>query len=682
MIRAVLFLMAIMCSAAEPHWALVSPKRPAAKSIDELIAAKLKNDNLVMVPEADRRTLIRRLSFDITGLPPKPDEVDTFLADTSPNAYEKLVDRLLASPHFGERWAQHWLDVVRFAESNGYELDGERVHAWRYRDYVIRSFNDDKPYDRFVLEQLAGDELAADADPRKVAELWIATGMHRTGPAHVVGGNTDREMIRYERLTETLTGFSSAFLGLTLQCARCHDHKFDPISQKDYFSLEAFFAATVEREIDIADSAEKRRFHAEYDGLQEQIEPLKMEIEDLEKPYRMKLAKAKRAALPEALAMALAIPVKDRTAEQAALAKDAGILLKVTWDELISSLSDADRARRERLRGTLFGLEARLPPPSPKAFAIRNDKVSPKTHVLRRGALTNKREVVTPAVPELFATKAKLESRQDLAKWLTTPDHPLTGRVIVNRLWQHYFGRGIVSTPNDFGTHGEPPTHPELLDWLATELTKPSDKATPWSLKRIHKMIVMSQTYRQANHANLGRVNRKRLDGEVLRDAILTASGSLNHATYGRSVKVPLEPEVYELIFTEGEPDNLWPVTPDVKQHTRRSIYLFRKRNVRQPILEAFDQPDTLTPCGLRSTSTFAPQALILMNGKLSREQSKILAERVANEAKPVDEIYRRCLSRLPTKEEVSIADRFLKDGTLAEFALAIFNTNEFVTIP
>jgi hypothetical protein len=393
------------------------------------------------------------------------------------------------------------------------------------------------------------------------------------------------------------------------------------------------------------------------------------------------------------------------------------------------------RAEREQIKAEQRIIKAELPPPLSQVWAIENLDDKAVTHVLKRGDVHRKAGEADPAylrVVSDFGNKPK--SRVDLADWLTDPRHPLTARVYVNRLWQHHFGHGIVSTPNDFGTHGTAPTHPVLLDWLAVELMKPSipvagTSSTPWSLKRIHKLMVMSDTYRQASRVQnpdalakdpenklLWQMNRTRLDAESIRDAVLAVSGTLNPQIGGRSVKVPLEQEVYDLIFTEGEPDNLWPVTPDVRQHTRRSLYLFLKRNVRQPLLEAFDQPDTLSSCAGRGESTFAPQALILMNGPFTREQSQrfavdLLSKSGADEQKMIESLYWRAYGRAPRAEEAATARDFLKTqaaacrdriaarepvgvpanlpasadpaqaSALADLCLAIFNTNEFVYI-
>ncbi len=712
-----------LTAADRAHWAFVPPKRPPvptgeAHPIDAFIRAKLTAKKLKPSPEADRATLIRRLSFDLHGLPPTPEQVEKFVADTDAKAYEKVVDDLLASPHFGERWAQHWLDLVRFAESNGFEIDSDRPHAWKYRDYVIKSFNDDKPYDRFLTEQLAGDLLAKDKTGKDAEELWVATGMHRCGPIQVVSGNVDPAENRQEQLTEMVNGVGSAVLGLTLACARCHDHKFDPISAGDYYRMQAFFAGAKYRDVDFASKDERDAFNKAQAGVKAKLEPLKAKVAKLDAPYRATVREAKLAKQTEAIRTAVATPADKRTAEQKKLVKDADPVLKVTWDEVLEVMSDADRATRAGWKREMEKIEEALLPPPSAAWAVSADKTDPPTHVLKRGDVKKKLSAIPPGVVRVAAVKAgEPKTRLDLAQWLTDPAHPLTARVTVNRLWQHHFGRGIVNTPNDFGTRGDKPTHPELLDWLAAELMQPTSRdrkgtsEKPWSLKRIHKLMVMSKTYRQASgmpvsaearaadpeNTLLGRMNRRRLDAEAIRDALLTASGELNRATYGRSVRVPLEKEVYDLLFTEDEPDGLWRVTPDARQHTRRSIYLFAKRNVRQPLLEAFDQPDTLGPCAARGTSTFAPQALILMNGPVGREAAAKLAERVASAKSPADRvtaIYARALGRPPRAAEATAAAAFLTSqaellrkekaadpdrAALVDLCLAVFNVSEFV---
>ena len=724
------------------HWSFQPPKRPPVPTVrqtswvrtpvDTFILARLEAAGLLPSPPADRLALLRRLYLDLVGLPPSPEEQVAFLSDSSPDAYEKVVDRLLTSPHYGERWAQHWLDVVRYGESNGYEADGDRPHAWRYRDYVVRSFNTDKPYDQFLTEQLAGDELAAGKDPRAVADLWVAAGMHRCGPIHLISGNVDPEMVQQEMRIEYLQGVGAAVFGLTFNCARCHDHKFDPVSQADYYRLEAFFAAAKYKDVELATPEEKKAYKERVAALTAKVAPLKAQVEAIDGPHRARLREAKKAKLEPAYREALATEAKKRTKEQQQLARDAEPLLKVTWDEILADLGPAERAKREALRDQQHALEAQMPPQPPAAWTIAEEGTAPATYVLKRGEIKRKGPTVEPAFPRVLCSEdsgqksqARL-TRTDLAKWVTRPDHPLTARVFMNRVWQHHFGRGIVGTPNDFGLRGEKPTHPELLDYLATEFV-----TNGWHLKPIHRMIVLSNAYRQSSRTPaseraktvdpdnklLWRMNRRRLDGEALRDAMLTAAGTLNRQVGGPSVRVPLEKEVYDLIFTEGEPDGLWHPTPDPVQHTRRTIYLYAKRNVRLPMLEAFDQPDRLFPCAARPESTFAPQALILMNGPFAQDQSRAMSATLIRECGPdvdrqVERAYQRTFNRRPTADEVQTAKVFLREQSqsaadrllarlpagvpeglpagadvseavaLADFCLALFNANEFAYGP
>jgi hypothetical protein len=734
------------------HWAFRPPQKPALPHVatshwvrtpvDAFILARLEQAGLEPAASVDRAMLLRRVTYDLTGLPPTAAELDSFLQDTRPDAYVRVVERLLASPHHGERWAQHWLDVARYAESNGYESDGERPHAWRYRDYVVSSLNEDKPYDRFLTEQIAGDLLAKPAlgqgikgADRPEAQLLIAAGFNRCGPVHQTSGNIDPAVSRQEVLTEMTNGVGGAFLALTLGCARCHDHKFDPLPQRDYYRLQAFFAPAIPAEVEIAHPEEKAAHGAQLHDLNARIEPLRRQINEIDAPYRDRLMEAKKLKLEPAYREALAVDPKKRTPEQVKLAANAQILVKVTWDEILAAIPPADRARRGNLREQLHALETQRPPPPAQAWTVSDNGTAPACHVLKRGDPNLKDAEVKSGFPASLnvASFTPTEStrgeapppltRIDLARWLTRPDHPLTARVIVNRLWQHHFGRGLVATPNDFGIRGERPSHPELLDWLATELVQ-----SGWSLKHMHRLMVLSATYQQrstfrepvtedADNRLLWRMNRRRLEGESLRDSTLSVAGTLNPALGGPMVRVPLEPEVYDLIFTEGEPDGLWHVTPDPRQHTRRSLYLFAKRNVRQPLFEAFDQPDTLTSCPVRPVSTFAPQALILFNGPFMQEQSKAFAARLLREAPAgraarIELAYRLALARPPRADELKTAERFLgtqaelirerllarkrvglpaslPEGTdpaeaaaLADFCLALLNRNEFLYVP
>ena len=671
------------------YWAFRTPVRapfPAVRNsawvknpIDAFVLAKLEAKDLQPSPPADKRTLLRRVTFDLTGLPPTPEELKAFLIDNSPDAYAKVVKRLLASPRYGERWAQHWLDVVRFGETNGYELDAEREQAWRYRDYVIRSFNEDKPYDRFLLEQIAGDEL----DPQKF-ELRVATGFLRAGPQHVVAGNQIEALNRQEWLTEAMLGIGNGVLGLTVACARCHDHKFDPIPQADYYRLQAFFAATDNDEFKQTTKAEELAYLEAINAHEAKLKPIKEQLQALEKPYVDELKAGKMARLEPQYRAALDIPKEKRTKEQQEKATYAMRMLDVKYEELLAVMPAALRDQRAALRRQMHALELNAPSPLPHALGVADKPPPvPAMRILKGGDVARPGAEVQPRFLSVILPKdapASTGRRLALSRWLTQPEHPLTARVMMNRLWQHHFGRGIVATPNDFGRNGAQPTHPELLDWLATEFVTPKE-GTAWSLKRIHELMVTSNAYRQAstNEASkakidpedkfLWRMNRRRLDSEALRDAVLTVSGKLTEQLYGPSIRVPIEPEVYETIFTEYEPDNLWPVHPDPSQHTRRSIYLLRKRNVRLPLLVAYDAPDLMSSCGARSVSVHALQALTLMNSEFMLQQSQALATRVwregLSETQRIGRLFELTLGRPPNAAELKATREFLRAQTI-----------------
>ncbi|MDX2182145.1 MAG: DUF1549 and DUF1553 domain-containing protein [Bryobacteraceae bacterium] len=654
--------------ARKNFWSFRPLARPEASSIDELTKA---------AAPADRRTLIRRATLDITGLPPTFAEVQAFLADRSPNAYEKLIDRLMATPQYGERWAQRWLDVVRYADTNGFELDAERTHAWRYRDYVIRSFNASKPFDRFLKEQIAGDELYPGDD-----EALIATGFHRAGPQHLVGGNQDEELNRQEVLIEMNAGVGSVFLGLTVQCARCHNHKFDPILQADYYRLSAIFAGTEGRDVSIASSGDWAAHAIERWEWERRIAPVNAAIAEIEKPYRERLRAEKREALPADLKAALAIPREKRTPEQQTLAKNAQDQSTPSWDEVLAALSPADREKRTALRKKLHDIELDEPPPPPHAYAAVNNGKPHATHILKVGDHKMKLGTVEPGVPTVLAlalggaaggevTREASGRRSQLANWLASPSHPLTARVFVNRMWQFRLGEGIVRTPNDFGALGERPTNPKLLDWLASEFV-----ASGWDIKKLDRQILLSGAYRAV------RPVKRRIDAEVLRDSILAVTGQLNTKMFGPPVKTPLEPEVYDLIFTEYEADNLWPLPRDPREMQRRTIYLLNKRTVRLPMLANFDHPDAMSSCPQRAESTHALQALSMLNSDFMTRAADTLAAKLGK-ADPVRDAYRLTLARDPRPVERTMArDFFAKGGTLADFSLALLNRHEFVYVP
>ncbi len=736
------------------HWAFQPPSRPEppefdrpgeppAHPIDRFIQDGLRVLEFRAAPEADRRSLARRVTFDLTGLPPTPEEVEAFVADRSADAYERLVDRLLASPRFGERWAQHWLDLAHYADSNGFELDADRPDAWRYRDWVVRAFNDDTPYDEFLSLQVAGDELRP-GDPGAL----IATGFGRCGPREVVGGNIDPAVRRQSELTEVTGTVGSVFLGLTVACARCHDHKFDPIPTTDYYRLQSFFAGAEFEERPIAADGDQEAYDGAMKAIAERARPFREQLAVLEKPFRQALRDRKEASLTAAERAVLAVPEADRTELQKTLAMGANKVLNVTWEEVAAAVAaDPDRqADRERLKRAIHEVELDAPRPPAKAMALAESKnEAPESFVLRRGEVDKPGPRVAPRPPGIAllamgadafdpAAIAPGEStsgrRAALARWLTRPDNPLVARVIVNRLWQHHYGRGLVATTSDFGTRGDEPSHPELLDWLAADLVDGG-----WKLKRLHRLMVTSAAYRRASaprpedrdwwaqqaeddpeNALVWRGARRRLEAEGLRDAMLAVTGELNPTAGGPGVLVPIEPEVEALIFTEAEVVDLWPETPDPAEHARRSLYLFRKRNVRYPMFDAFDAPDTQLPCARRDVSTHALQPLELLNSRFAIDRAKALAGRLGREADDpsarIDRAYRLVLARPPRESESAAALAFLAEQTSllrdraaageplaaptpfpagadpagaaawVDFAAAMLNRNEFVYVP
>jgi hypothetical protein len=684
------------------YWAyqkVVRPAVPAAATnpIDAFIADGLRKKKLTPSPPLDRAPLLRRVTFDLTGLPPTPEELEAFLKDKSPDAYEKVVDRLLASAHYGERWALKWLDVVRYADTNGFELDADRPHAWRYRDYVIHAFNADKPYDRFLREQLAGDELFP-GDP----EALIATGYLRAGSEHIVGGNVDPEESRQEVLTEIATNVGQAFLGMTVNCARCHNHKFDPILQADFYALQAVFAGAKGKDVEIATPAEKTAYETAKKAYDERIKPIETALKDLARPYEGKLTAEKKAQLDPKLREALDTPKDKRTADQKRLAADAQTQIKPSWDEVVDAMPTAVQADRMKLREKLHEVEATAPDPLPHAYAyVDTGEAAPQSYILRMGDPHNRLDPVEPSVPYVLRAGLQLPAestarRSAFATWLTSKDNPLAARVMANRIWQFRMGAGLVRTPNDFGTMGDKPDSHDLLDWLAAEFM---DRG--WSVKSLDREIVTSQTYRQvsqradASNAAIDpqnryfwRMNRKRLEAESIRDMALAVAGSLNPQLGGRPVRIPIEPEVYNLIFTESERDGLWPVSPDPHVRNRRGIYLYNKRSVRLPLLSAFDQPDTITSCPVRPESTHALQSLSLFNSDFMQEVSNDFAHRLEAACRTdhkcrIETAWRLALARQPRPDESRLAQTFFRTGgSLQDFCLALLNRNEFLYVP
>ena len=574
-------------AAERRHWAFqkrTQPEVPAFTNaadqawvrtpIDAFVLARLQKAGITPGAKADPATLIRRVYLDVTGLPPSPEAVAKFVASPTPEAWEKLVDSLLASRGYAERQAQQWLDLVRFAETDGFEYDTHRPDAWRFRDYVIRSFEADKPYDQFVREQLAGDEM----DPNN-EEYRVAAGFQRLGALRKNAGNQEVASSRNEVLTEMTNIVGAAFLGMTLGCARCHDHKFDPIRQKDYYRVQAYFAATQDKEVPVSSEEQQAAWKAKTEALTARIKEVKESMKGLEGEARVQKTKE------------------------------------------------------------LEALEDQLPTPLPALFSVQDDatKATP-IHVLTRGEWNKRGDAVgmrppgillEPEMPEELPL-ATPNPRKQLAEWLTTPDHPLTPRVMANRIWLSHFGRGIVNTPNDFGRMGLRPTHPELLDYLANQLVDGG-----WHMRPLHRMILTSSTYQQASdraapeaaktadadNKLLWRFERHRLDAEQLRDSMLSVAGTLNLKPYGPSVMVPVQKDLIDLLYKPSQ----WKVNEDPAEHNRRSIYLIAKRNLRLPFMEVFDSSDRLVSCARRESSTHAPQALELLNGTFSNQVAECL---------------------------------------------------------
>jgi mono/diheme cytochrome c family protein len=646
------------------HWAFIKPARPEVpkvkqqdwprNGIDNFILARLEKERIKPSPEADRVTLMRRLCLDLTGLPPSPAEIDAFLNDKRPDSYQKLVEKLLNSPHYGERWGRHWLDVARYADSNGYSIDAPRS-IWKYRDWVINALNSDVPFDQFAIEQLAGDLL-----PNCTIWQKIATGFNRHTQINQEGG-IDPEQFRIESVMDRVNTTATAFLGLTVACAQCHDHKFDPITQKEYYQFFAFFNTT----INDGHGKGAPEGMLEIPGEQEPTEDLEKELEEAEGDldrylntfgsevvkWQQSLSDEEKSKLKPNVRDALKVPFSELTK------KDKRMVYAAFRSD------DADFKQRNT---KVTRLEKRQPK-SVTTLVMMEAKEPRESTIFIKGDFTRPGKKVKPGVPEILHDfqAGETPTRLDLAKWIVDPENPLTARVTVNRIWQQYFGKGIVETENDFGTQGIPPTHPELLDWLASELIQPSDKnVKPWSLKYIHRLIVSSATYRQsskvrsdlanvdANNKLLARQNRLRLDAEIVRDVCLGASGLLNDKIGGPSVFPPQPAGV----MTLGQSKRDWKPSTGADRY-RRGMYTFFWRATPHPALTVFDAPDAFSTCTRRIRSNTPLQSLTLLNDDAYVEFSRAMAHRVVGEpgksdADRVDRAFRLCLSRAPSREE------------------------------
>ncbi len=731
------------------HWSFLPVVRPAVPEtsnpgwlrnpIDAFILYGLDTAGLAPAPSAPRATLLRRVYLDLIGLPPTPQELDTFLADTSPTAFARVVDDLLSRPQYGERWARHWLDVVRYAETNGYERDGLKPEAWRYRDWVIGALNTDMGYDRFLVHQLAGDEIAGSDSSAQIATTMLRLGLWDDEPA-------DPLVDRYDQLDDIIATTTATFLGLSLRCARCHDHKFEPLSQEDYARWQTIFSPLkrpqrerTELTRDLGPHDEVAAHHALVKQLDEQKRDLDGKFATLQwqvytraasdgklplaaagdKPasdaISPQVAKLATEAPSEALAALGLEPAKRDDKQKKLVAKNRDKLKALTHE--LASVEE--RAQFGEWEQRLAATQARVPAPLPKGYIwYEEGPTADPGRVFERGDPRSPGAEVAPGYPAILIdepppaplpTSHSTGRRLQMARWLTEPDHALTARIMVNRLWQHHFGEGIVASENDFGLLGVAPSNQALLDWLASEFV-----AGGWKMKRMHRLMVLSQTYRMASAANqeahavvpdgnlLWRFTTRRMEAEALRDSILAASGRLNLAAGGPSMYPKISRAVLE---TQSRPGDGWRTSPP-HEAARRSVYVFLKRTLLVPELEVLDFPSTEETCEQRVVSTVAPQALTFLNGEFIHEQAQAFARRLereagADDAARIDHAYRVVFSRLPndaertavleflTKQQTQIETDTLGKTTgnaarakaLAALCLVLLNTNEFAYV-
>jgi hypothetical protein len=752
-------------AAAEPSWwSLRKVKRPPTppvndsgwirNPVDAFILSALENNGLKPAPAAAKSQLARRVYFDLLGLPPAPEDLSAFLVDNSAESYERLVERLLESPHYGERWGRHWLDVVRYADTGGYQTDLYFKDAWRYRDYVIHAFNADKPYDRFVQEQVAGDEIWPDNldlegsyhlanGKRRNMEARLGTGLYTVSPVYHESG-LDAANYFDMQWTDWVDTTGSVFLGLTLGCARCHDHKFDPVSQRDYFRMRAIFAGSDRVEVPLVhrmDLFDQWQFYPKQVLLQQ----LRAEVDRLMDRARQAVVEARKAKFTTAEREAFATPESKRSAEQQKLAvRVEASIASIPVKDIVEQMTVDEKNLRDGLIARIGDGYLETLKPMGTATLLGHTETIPDVHVLARGDYRQKGEKVSPGLPSVIAGDFRIEEppgvavvprrRKALAQWLTHPEHPLTARVMVNRIWQGHFGRGITGTPNDFGRQGEPPTHPELLDWLAAEFV-----ARNWSIKQLHRLILLSNTYRMSSRHDstaaskdpdnrlYWRMNPRRLDAESIWDATLAVSGTLTRKAdpmrFHRKSNQPdiglLNPMGGPPVFPALSADEMeggdlldksqWPESPDPRDQTRRAVYVYVKRSFSFPLFTVFDAPDAALSCGRRQTTTVAPQSLALLNNGLIQRRAKAFAARLIREGGgPNQWIYRAwtlALGRLPSAAERDRHIAFLEaadgsasaawapskaelgdvppdlGGRLAKLCLAIFNFNEFLYV-
>jgi hypothetical protein len=729
----------------QKYWAyrpVVRPTVPQVKNtaqvqtpIDSFILTPLHAAGLALSAEASKDELLRRAKFDLHGLPPTLGERAQFLADTEPKAFERLVDRLLESPHYGERWGRIWLDVVRFADSAGYNADPLRPLAYKYRDYVIRSFNQDTPYDRFVQEQIAGDELFPN-NP----DALIAAGFNRLPPDESNASNI--LLARQDQLNDLTTSVGAIFLGQSLGCAQCHDHKFDAITQEDFYRIQAFFAGIVPVDKAPVGTPEQvqdyQKQHAEW--LAESAN-MRHELQQLEVQANMKAGEERRMKFPAEVLAALDTPALERSALQQQYCFFAERQMDIPEKDIEKVLTPDQKKRRAELKRELKQFENRKPraaqmldvtttfdgPDTPKTFRLAGGSYNKPKEEVQPGFLSAISDVSVATIsPPRPGTVGR---RTALARWLTDATNPLPARVLVNRLWQGHFGRGLAENANDFGVQSPAPSHPELLDWLASEFVQQG-----WSIKAMHRLIMSSAVYRQATDQRFDsnrtgatvaaglsvdpgnrlywHFDRRRLEGESLRDAMLASSGLLNEKMGGPAVRPELPANF------KGRD---WEVTADSSERQRRSVYILVKRNLPYPFLQTFDQPDTFESCARRQVTTTGPQALTLLNSESVIRYAQAFAGRLLfeNPSAATSELLRKAYSvafaREPNSEELRAAEEFVErqsqlvrarqeaEGTqadkvllpapfpkfqdpamgaaLVDFCHALFNANEFLYV-
>jgi hypothetical protein len=676
----------IFTPAQKNYWALQPVKKspvPAVKNkawvktpIDAFILAKLEEKSLQPNPRADKLTLLRRVTIDMTGLPPTQEEIQGFLSDNSPNAWEKVVDRLLASPAYGERWGRHWLDVARYADSNGFKADETRPNTWRYRDYVIKAFNDDKPYDRFVKEQIAGDELYPGNQ-----EALIAMGFNR----HWIDETNAPDLFerRHQTLDDMTTVTGVAFLGMTFGCARCHDHKFDPILTKDYYRLQAFFANTAfgDGPLPLADPEAKRKYDEQYAAWDAKTKDIRAEMEKIMAPILEDRKKHSATVMTDEVQAVVAKDAALRTPLEQQVYHIAETRFGGLGDP-VRSLKGDNAKRYAELKLQLASFDSMKPAPLPEGqFMTDLNATAPPTHILRGGSRFAEGDEVQPGFLSILdPSDAKITPpqgvnstgrRSALAGWLTDPSNPLPARVIVNRIWHYHFGSGIVATPGDFGRMGARPTHPELLDYLASYFVD-----NGWSIKKVHRLILLSNAYQEASDYQpkiaeadpdnklLWRYPRRRMEAEAIRDSMLATSGLLNPQQGGPGVYPPVPPGLITELSATAVAGG-WRTEKDPAQSDRRSIYIFVRRNLPYPLLQEFDTANTFESCDYRKNTVTAPQSLDLLNNELVVDWARSLAGRVLNDSglKPeaqVDRAFHLAYGRGASAEEQKTAEDFL----------------------